>query len=232
MKKNIIYILLAVLALLIISFVYLQNKNYKVADSIMSESKSKVSTEMSFFITSKNPGQGGNLGGIAGADNYCKILAESVGVKNKNWAAYLSTNENGKIINAKDRIGNGPWINVKGDTIAMDIDNLHEANNLTKSSALNEKGEIVLGRGDASNFHDILTGSDSLGNYFATSTDSTCSNWTSSENGSAMVGHHDRVGRDESANMKSWNSSHLTRGCSLDNFKTTGGSGLFYCFAK
>lgn len=188
--------------------------------------------EMSFFITSQNPGKGGDLGGLAGADAYCQTLAESVGVKDKTWGAYLSANIDGTVKHAKDRIGLGPWYNAKGEIIAENLTQLHGENNLNKNTALTEKGEVVSGRGDEVNLHDIMTGSDMMGNFFATSTDSTCNNWTSSATGSAMVGHHDRVGINDTAPMKSWISSHLSRGCSLENLKTTGGGGLFYCFAK
>lgn len=190
-----------------------------------------ISDKMSFFITSVNPGQGGNLGGLAGADAYCAQLAESVGVRGRTWRAYLST-QGDDAVNAKDRIGNGPWHNAKGELIANNLDELHGANFLNKQTALNEKGQIVLGRGDTPNEHDILTGSTNMGLAIATSTDTTCNNWTSSDAGSAYVGHHDRIGINDSAPMKSWNSSHLTRGCSVEAFKTTGGAGLYYCFAK
>lgn len=190
-----------------------------------------ISDKMSFFITSINPGSGGNLGGLAGADAYCAQLAESVGVRGRTWRAYLST-QGDAAVNAKDRIGNGPWHNAKGELIANNLDELHGANFLNKQTALNEKGQIVLGRGDTPNEHDILTGSTNMGLAIATSTDTTCNNWTSSDAGSAYVGHHDRIGINDSAPMKSWNSSHLTRGCSVEAFKTTGGAGLYYCFAK
>ncbi len=191
-----------------------------------------ASQQMSFFITSQNPGKGGDLGGLAGADAYCATLAEAAGVKGKEWVAYLSTADSDEVMNARDRIGDGPWFNFNGVQIAANVDELHGTNNLNKETALTEKGERVSGRGDTPNEHDILTGSDMLGNYFATSTDSTCSNWTSSTEGSAMVGHHDRIGINDSAPMKSWVASHLSRGCSLDALKSTGGAGKYYCFAK
>ncbi|MDQ5962618.1 MAG: hypothetical protein QG653_425 [Patescibacteria group bacterium] len=204
---------------------------FTVAQSENNRSKREafgISEKMSFFITSINPGNGGNLGGLEGADAYCKQLAESVGVPGKTWRAYLST----KTSNAKDRIGNGPWYNAKGELIAKDLEELHGTNFLNKQTALNEKGKSVSGRGDTPNEHDILTGSTYEGLAVATSTDTTCSDWTSGTQGSATVGHHDRIGINESAPMKSWNSSHLTRGCSVEAFRTTGGAGLYYCFAK
>ncbi|MBY0539153.1 hypothetical protein K2P56_01795 [Patescibacteria group bacterium] len=194
-------------------------------------------TSMSFFITSANPGKGGDLGGIKGADAYCAQLAEAVGVTGKTWRAYLSsyfTDEN-PAVNAKDRIGNGPWYNAKGKLIAENVFRLHsDQNNLNKNTALTEKGEVVSGRGDEVNVHDILTGSTMEGMLAVDSSgkDTTCDNWTSSTDGSAVVGHHDRVGIDDSAPMKSWNASHASRGCSLENLKSTGGGGLFYCFAQ
>lgn len=188
----------------------------------------ELQAKMSFFITSVNPGKGGDLGGINGADSYCKTLAESVGIKNKNWKAYLSTNTE----NARDRIGKGPWFNYNGVLIANNLDELHIQNNINKQTALSENGEMISGRGDRINLHDILTGSTEKGLSMATTTDTTCSNWTSGDVGSAMLGHHDRIGINDTAPMKSWNSSHFSRGCSLEALKTTGGGGLFYCFAE
>ncbi len=192
-----------------------------------------VSPRMSFFVTSANPGRGGDLGGLAGADAYCTSLAKEAGVPGKEWHAYLSTiDKNGTPgVNAKDRIGNGPWYNAKGELIAKNLEELHSVNALSKVTALNEKGEVIPGRGDTVNMHDILTGSNDKGEAIATSTDTTCSNWTSNAVGSTYVGHHDRIGINESAPMKSWNSSHMTRGCSLPALRSTGGAGLFYCFA-
>lgn len=215
--------------LLVISYLMYQARKQDT-ELTQTQSPSKVS----FFITSKNPGAGGNLGGLSGADTYCTALAEKAGHTGKTWRAYLSTVDNGeeKGVHARDRIGNGPWYNTKGVLIASNIEELHVANGITKVTALNEYGEVISGRGDTPNQHDILTGSTELGVALATTTDTTCRNWTSSLNGSALVGHHDRIGRDDSAPMKSWNSSHLTRGCSAENFVTTGGAGLFYCFAE
>jgi hypothetical protein len=190
--------------------------------------------EMSFFITSANPGNGGNLGGLEGADAYCAALAESAGVEGKTWRAYLSTVAADGIdeVHARDRIGSGPWYNAVGELVAMSTDELHGANNLLKTTALSETGEVIAGRGDDVNRHDIMTGSTMEGILFVDGeNDTTCGNWTSDSEGSARVGHHDRVGIDDSAAMKSWNSSHASRGCSLDNLKSTGGDGLFYCFA-
>jgi hypothetical protein len=189
---------------------------------------------MSFFITSVNPGKGGDLGGLAGADAYCAKLAEAAGVSGKTWRAYLSTvaSEGQPATNARERIGEGPWYNAKGEKVATTLAELHGENLLAKTTSLSERGEVVTGRGDAVNMHDILTGSTADGYASTTAaTDTTCKNWTSSAEGSAIVGHHDRIGINDSAPMKSWNSSHATRGCSIDAFKSTGGAGLFYCFA-
>lgn len=194
--------------------------------------------QMTFFVTSTGPGKGGDLGGLDGADKHCATLAQAAGATGKTWRAYLSTQaEGGKAaINARDRIGAGPWTNAKGVVIAKSVADLHSAsNNLTKATALSEKGEPISGRGDTPNRHDILTGSQPDGTAFAAGEDRTCRNWTSSTQGAAMVGHHDRLGlRDDDAS-KSWNTSHPSRGpdggCSQADLKTTGGDGLFYCFA-
>jgi hypothetical protein len=181
---------------------------------------------MSYFVTSVNPGNGADLGGLAGADAYCGTLAEAAGVTGKTWRAYLSTAAE----NARDRIGSGPWYNQKGEMIAESVDQLHgDANNLNKQTALDEKGNVVNGRGDQPNRHDILTGSNPDGTFSGSS----CEDWTSSgAEGAATVGHHDRTGLDDSAAAKSWNSSHSSRGgCSLEALRGTGGDGLFYCFA-
>ncbi|WP_206455947.1 hypothetical protein [Aurantimonas marina] len=180
---------------------------------------------MSFFVTSQGPGDGADLGGLEGADTHCTNLAEAAGVTGKTWAAYLSTSDT----DARDRIGTGPWVNAQGETIAENLDALHsEANNITKTTALDENGEVVNGRGDQPNRHDILTGSLPDG----TAHEATCENWMSSGEGSAMVGHHDRTGLDDSAEAKSWNSSHPSRGCGQEALQGTGGDGLLYCFAK
>ena len=189
---------------------------------------------MSFFVGSTGSGKGGDLGGLEGADRICRTLAEAVGAGGRTWRAYLSTQGPGAV-NARDRIGPGPWVHAKGVVIAKDPAELHGANNLTKQTALNEKGEVVNGRGDTPNRHDILTGSKPDGTAFGVEADRTCANWTSSGAGAAMVGHSDRTGLDESAPAKSWNSSHPSRGpgggCSQDDLKSTGGNGLLYCFA-
>ena len=189
---------------------------------------------MEFFVTSANPGKGADLGGLAGADAYCQKLASSVGSQLKNWRAYLSAAPaaGSPAVNARDRIGKGPWKNAAGVVVATSVDDLHSpANNLTKKNALTEKREVVSGRGDPVNMHDILTGSTDDGRLATSAPDTTCSNWTQSGAGSAVVGHHDRTGLDESASAKSWNASHATKGCGMDALKSTGGAGLFYCFA-
>ena len=189
---------------------------------------------MSFFVTSQGPGKGADLGGLAGADAHCQQLAASVGAGGKTWQAYLSTQGAGAV-NARDRIGKGPWLNAKGVVIAKDVAELHGSNNLTKQTALSEKGEVINGRGDKPNRHDILTGSQPDGTAFAPDKDMTCKNWTSSTQGTAMVGHADRIGLRDDAPSKSWNSSHPSRGpdggCSQADLRSTGGDGLLYCFA-
>ena len=196
------------------------------------------SANTTFFVTSAGPGKGGDLGGIEGADNLCQTLATAGGATAKTWHAYLSTQAaDGKpAVNARDRIGKGPWQNSKGVVVAKDVADLHGAsNNLTKQTALSEKGEVINGRGDTPNRHDALTGSQPDGTAFAAGEDRTCKNWTSSTQGAAMMGHIDRIGlRDDDAS-KSWNSSHPSRGpdggCSQADLKSTGGDGLLYCFA-
>jgi hypothetical protein len=190
-----------------------------------------------FFVTSAPIGNGGNLGGLAGADNHCQTLAQAAGAGAKTWRAYLSTQtvDGQPAINARDRIGSGPWTNSKGVVIAKDVAELHGPNALTKQAALNEKGEVINGRGDTPNRHDILTGSQPDGTAFAAGDDKTCKNWTSSTQGSAIVGHSDRIGLRDDEPSKSWNSSHASRGpdggCSQNDLKSTGGDGLLYCFA-
>ncbi len=189
-------------------------------------------SEMSFFITSVGPGNGADVGGLEGADAYCQQLADAAGAGEGTWRAYLSTQEAGgeAAENARDRIGQGPWQNAEGAVIAASVDELHGTNNLDKSTALDENGEQVNGRGDSPNRHDILTGSQPDGTAFAAGEDRTCGNWTSSGDGSAMVGHHDRMGLRDDAPSKSWNSSHPSRGCSQEYLVGTGGAGLLYCF--
>jgi hypothetical protein len=192
-------------------------------------------TNMTFFVTSRGVEKGGDLGGLDGADAHCRSLATAAGAGARTWRAYLSTQGSGAV-NARDRIGNGPWTNAKGEVIAKNVDDLHSANNnLSKQTALTETGGVVNGRGDTPNMHDVLTGSSPEGRAIAGDEDRTCKNWTSGTQGAAMVGHSDRTGLDESAPAKSWNSSHPSRGtgggCTQDDLKSTGGAGLFYCFA-
>lgn len=180
--------------------------------------------DMTFFITSQNPGQGANLGGLAGADAHCTALAEAAGATGKTWRAYLSTAAE----NARDRIGAGPWHNAKGELIAQSVADLHGPDNpINKVTGLDERGTQINGRGDTPNRHDILTGSLPDG----TAAEQTCNDWTNGGEGSAMVGHHDRIGLNDSDAAKSWNSSHPSRGCSLEALRGTGGDGLLYCFA-
>ena len=191
-----------------------------------------VDSRMSFFLTSVGPGNGGDLGGLSGADRHCKMLATAAGLGNRPWRAYLSTSASGGqvAVNVRDRIGEGPWYNAKGIRIAQNVADLHsDTNNLTKATQLNEMGDVVNGRGDSPNRHDILTGSQLDGTAFSGDADTTCQNWTSSGVGAARVGHHDRTGGGE--HPSSWNSAHGSRGCSQENLRGTGGDGLFYCFA-
>jgi hypothetical protein len=194
-------------------------------------------SDMTFFVTSIGPGNGADLGGLAGADRHCQKLAAAVGAGSRTWRAYLSTQEDGgkPAVNARDRIGPGPWRNAKGLMIANNVDELHSANNIGKQTALTEKGEVVKGRGDAPNRHDALTGTLPDGKAPPPGEDKTCRNWTSSTEGAAIVGHIDRLGLREDDASHSWNSSHLSRGpgggCSQTDLRSTGGDGLFYCFA-
>ena len=188
---------------------------------------------MTFFVTSVGKGNGADLGGLEGADAHCAALARAAGSTQTNWRAYLSTTMPGGDagINARDRIGKGPWQNLKGVVVGKSVEDLHSENaNITKETALTEKGEKVSGRGDSVNMHDILTGSDPIGMFSTAGGDTTCGNWTKSGEGSAIVGHHDRTGLKPTRHMQSWNSSHGTRGCSQDQLKSTGGAGLIYCF--
>jgi hypothetical protein len=189
---------------------------------------------MSFFVTSTSNPKGADFGGLAGADAHCASLAKAAGSTTTNWRAYLSTTAPGGDagVNARDRIGNGPWFNAKGVMVAANVAQLHsDRANINKTTALTEKGTVVPGRGDPVNQHDILTGSDPDGNYSTASGDTTCSNWTSSGEGSAIVGHHDRIGLKDSRHMKSWNSSHGSAGCGAAALVKTGGAGYLYCFA-
>ena len=190
---------------------------------------------MSFFVTSEGPGKGADLGGLAGADKHCQQLAQSVGAGAKTWHAYLSTQGAGAV-NARDRIGKGPWTNAKGVVVATSVDDLHSDNNkLSKQNDLSEKGEVINGYGDKPNRHDILTGSTPDGKAFPADKDMTCKNYTSSTQGSVMLGHNDRIGLREDDASHSWNSSHPSRGpeggCSQADLRSTGGDGLLYCFA-
>ena len=199
---------------------------------------SAQSSATTFFVTSNGPGNGGNLGGLVGADAHCQALAQAAGAGGKTWRAYLSTQaaDGQPTVNARDRIGKGPWQNSKGVVIAKDVADLHSpANKLTKQADLSEKGDVINGIGDTPNRHDVLTGSQPDGTAFPPGTDRSCKNWASRTQGSAMVGHADRRGlRDDDANH-SWNSSHPSRGpdggCSQADLKSTGGDGLLYCFA-
>jgi hypothetical protein len=185
---------------------------------------------MTFFVTSAGNGQGANFGGLAGADRHCQSLADAAGAGQRTWHAYLSTSATttAPAVNARDRIGNGPWQNAKGEVIAVNVADLHGAyNKIGKQTALTEKGAVINGRGDTPNQHDVLTGSTADG----MAAPQTCNNWTTSGEGAAIVGHHDRTGLDESAPAKSWNASHPTRGCSHEALVRTGGAGLLYCFA-
>ena len=189
---------------------------------------------MSFFISSVGAGKGADLGGLEGADQHCQALASAAGAGHRTWRAYLSNtlSPGSPTVHARDRIGKGPWQNAKGVVIASNLAELHGNNNLNKQTALNEKGEMVNGRGDTPNTHDILTGSQPDGTAIAGDpAKTTCGNWTMSGAGAAMLGHHDRLGIGDSESARSWNSSHSSRGCSQDNLRSTGGAGLVYCFA-
>ena len=187
--------------------------------------------EMSFFLTSYGPGDGADLGGLEGADAHCQMLAEAAGAGGKTWRAYLSITGGDEPVNARDRIGDGPWYNFDGVMVAADVDDLHSDNNkLGKENSVSENGEMINGRGDSPNRHDILTGSDLDGTAFTDGEDHSCTDWTSSSaDGSAQVGHHDRTGG--GANPTSWNNAHASRGCGQADLQATGGDGLFYCFA-
>ncbi|MNY03171.1 hypothetical protein D3C86_1357760 [compost metagenome] len=209
--------------------------NRRVALAVLAFSCSVAAqAEMTFFVTSTGMGKGADLGGLAGADAHCQQLAEAVGAGGHTWRAYLSASaaDGQPAVHARERIGKGPWRNAKGVVVASDVVQLHGDNNLNKDTALDEHGMPVKGRGDQPNMHDILTGSKADGTAFVGDEDLTCANWTSSTTGSAMVGHHDRVGLDDSAPARSWNTSHPTRGgCSNEALASSGGAGLFYCFA-
>jgi hypothetical protein len=199
---------------------------------VLTASQARQGQRMSFFITSAGPGDGANLGGLAGADRHCQQLAQAAGAGDRTWRAYLSTqvSDGQPAVNARDRIGSGPWYNAKGVQVAASVADLHSDNNkLGKENSLTEKGGTVNGRGDTPNTHDIITGSQLDGTAFAAGEDHTCGNWTKNGEGSAQVGHHDRQGGGQ--NPTSWHSAHASRGCSQQNLQATGGNGLFYCFA-
>ena len=201
------------------------------------KAKKSSKAEMSFFVTSAGKGNGADLGGIDGADAHCNTLAKAAGSKHDNWKAYLSATPGAGPtgapgVNARERIGKGPWRNAKGVVVARNVNDLHsDKANINKQTALDEKGQPIKGRGDTPNEHDILTGSDPTGRYSTAGGDTTCGNWTKNAEGSAIVGHHDRTGLNDFWHSKQWNSSHGSRGCSQDNLKASGGAGLFYCFA-
>ena len=204
------------------------------ASSVNQQGGASASSSMTFFVTSVGSGKGADLGGLGGADKHCQDLAQAAGAGVRTWHAYLSARSAGgaPAVNARDRIGAGPWRNANGVVIAQSVEDLHGPNNnLNKQTALTEKGQIVPGRGDSVNQHDILTGSSPEGTAISGNDDATCSNWRSSDQGAAMLGHHDRMGLRDDAPSKSWNSSHLSRGCSQENLRGTGGAGYFYCFA-
>jgi len=196
------------------------------------------SPDMTFFVTSAGPGKGADLGGLEGADRRCQELAQTVGAGNKTWRAYLSTQAVGgaQAVNARDRIGRGPWQNSKKEVIAQNVDDLHSANNkLGTTASLTERGTTVAGVGWTPNYHDVLTGSQPDGRAFPPGEDRTCGNWTKSGAGAAMLGHIDRRGLADTEQARSWNSSHPSRGseggCSQADLRSTGGNGLIYCFA-
>jgi len=193
------------------------------------------SPNMTFFVTSAGPGKGGDLGGLDGADRHCQTLAAAAGAGGKTWRAYLSSNAamQGGPVNARDRIGKGPWQNFKGETIAQNVDDLHSDNNkLTMQTILTERGTMVAGVGFTPVYHDIMTGSSMDGRAFPGNLNLTCNNWASSSFGSAMVGHSDRRGLQDNLYARSWNASHMSRSCSPDDLRATGGNGMFYCFAQ
>lgn len=221
--KNVLLIVALVISVACAS----QPESPKATEPAMEEQ-----AKLSFFITSRGPGDGANLGGLAGADAHCRKLAEAAGAGDRTWRAYLSASPSGDqpAVNARDRIGVGPWHNAKGVQVAEDVGDLHSENNhLSKENSLTEQGEVVNGRGDTPNEHDILTGTREDGTAFTDGEDHTCGNWTGNGEGSAQVGHHDRIGG--GPNPTSWNAYHGSRGCSQANLQGTGGNGYFYCFA-
>ena len=215
----------------------MKEKNWVIAIAVASLSAGLCggvqaqTSGMSFFVTSEGSGKGADYGGLAGADKQCQTLAAAAGAGARTWHAYLSTQGAGAV-NARDRIGSGPWQNAKGVVVAKNVAELHGTNNLNKETALTEKGAVVNGRGDTPNMHDILTGSQPDGTTFPGNDDKTCGNWTKSGEGVAQLGHHDRRGLSDDDASRSWNSSHPSRGCSVDALKSTGSAGLLYCFAS
>ena len=207
-----------------------------LSGAAQAQDKARKGADMTFFVTSAGKGNGADYGGIEGADAHCNALAKSAGSKHDNWKAYLSATPGAGPtgapgVNARERIGKGPWRNAKGVVVAKNVSDLHSDKvNINKQTALDEKGQPIKGRGDTPNEHDILTGSDPMGRYSTAGGDTTCGNWTKSAEGSAIVGHHDRTGLNEFWHSKQWNSSHGSRGCSQDNLKASGGAGLLYCF--
>ena len=195
--------------------------------------QNRPSNSMSFFVTSVGLGKGADLGGLSGADRHCQSLASAAGAGARTWRAYLSTSAAGgaAAVNARDRIGRGPWQNSKGVVVARDVNELHGSNNLSKQNSITEKAEGIPGVGDPVNMHDMLTGSSPDGRALPGDKDMTCGNWTRSAEGAAIVGHHDRRGLQDNEPARSWNSSHPSRGCSQENLRSSGGAGLFYCFA-
>jgi hypothetical protein len=209
-----------------------------VASAVRAQQAPPQAPNMTFFVSSAGPSKGADLGGLEGADRHCQSLAQTAGAGGKTWRAYLSAQavDGATAVNARDRIGRGPWQNFKGEIVAKSVDDLHsDSNKLSTEISLTERGTMVPGRGFTPNYHDVLTGSQPDGRAFPSDEDKTCHNWTSSTKGAAMVGHIDRKGLRDDEASKSWNSSHLSRGpdggCSQNDLRSTGGNGLFYCFA-
>ena len=208
-----------------------EDTNTAEEPSVAQDADTAQDTTMSFFITSVGPGDGANLGGLDGADVHCQALAEAAGSTGRVWRAYLSqsASDGQPAVNARDRIGSGPWYNSNGVEVASSVSDLHSANNeLSKENSISETGQVINGRGDDPNMHDVLTGSQLDGTAFSDGEDHTCGNWTSNGAGSAQAGHHDRQGGGD--NPTSWNAAHGSQGCSQDDLIGTGGNGLYYCF--
>jgi hypothetical protein len=212
--------------------------SFGICGTMQAQQTPPQSPDMTFFITSTGPGKGADLGGLEGADRQCQTLAQAAGAGSKMWRAYLSTQAagDGQAVNARDRVGRGPWQNFKGEVVAQNVDDLHgDSNKLGIQTSLTERGTMVAGVGYTPTYHDILTGSQMDGRAFPPGEDRTCRNWTSSAQGAAMVGHSDRKGLRDDAASRSWNSAHPSRGpdggCSQADLRSTGGAGLLYCFA-